>query len=269
MGDEMKVNNKSTVFAASFLGFSCLPSVSHADMNWHSESLTYQYGKEFKVDARTVQTITFEHASDWSWGDVYLFMDNNWYPGGGTYNDGHHSIYSELAPRLSLGKVFDSKLSFGPVKDVLIASSFEWDKNEKHGAHDQVNYLLGPGFDLDLPGFDYFQLNFYYRKPDGGVAPSGQWQITPVWSYTIPIGRSDVVIDGYMDWVVNNKGTYHSNLLFNPQIKYDLGKHFGYEPKRFYAGVEYNNWTNKYAIKDTRAFDTDQNVTSLIVKVYF
>ena len=265
----MNFDFKYGLSAAVFLGFSSLSSGAMAGMNWHSESLPYQYGKEFKVDARVVQTVTLEHASDWSWGDVYFFMDNNWYPGGGTYNDGHHSIYSELAPRLSLGKLSGTPMSFGIIKDVLIASSFEWDKNEKNGTHDQVNYLLGPGFDLSIPGFDYFQLNFYYRKPDGGNAPSGQWQVSPVWSYTFPVGRSDVVFDGYVDWVVNNKGDYHSNVLFNPQLKYDLGKGLGYTPARFYVGIEYNSWTNKYGIKDTDAFDTDQSVTSLIAKFKF
>src|SRR5690606_33758499 len=95
------------------------------------------------------------------------------------------------------------------------------------------NYLLGPAVDLKLPGFDYFQLNFYYRKPDGITGnPSGQWQFTPVWSYTFPLGNSNVVIDGYMDWVWNNKhnenNDLHANLHFNPQIKYDLGKALGW-----------------------------------------
>jgi len=92
----MEVNKLvAAVGSAGLLGITCLPLSAFADMNWHSDSLTYQYGKEFKVDAKTVQTITYEHFSDWSWGDVYFFIDNNWYPGGGTYNDGHHSIYSE------------------------------------------------------------------------------------------------------------------------------------------------------------------------------
>ena len=54
------------------------------------------------------------------------------------------------------------------------------------------------------------------------------WQITPAWSYTLPVGKSDILIDGYMDWVTDNdqtrRGTYHANLHFNPQVKYDLGK---------------------------------------------
>jgi nucleoside-specific outer membrane channel protein Tsx len=46
------------------------------------------------------------------------------------------------------------------------------------------------------------------------------------------VGSSDLLIDGYMDWVVDNDqnshGTYHANLHFNPQVKYDLGKALGW-----------------------------------------
>lgn len=94
-----------------------------------------------------------------------------------------------------------------------------------------------------------------------------------MWSYTIPVGKSDVLIDGFMDWVVDNdktsRGTYHSNLHFNPQIKYDLGKALNYPERQLYVGIEYDYWTNKYGIKDTRSFDTDQNTASLLVKVFF
>ena len=54
----MNFDFKYGLSAAVFLGFSSLSSGAMAGMNWHSESLTYQYGKEFKVDARVVQTVT-------------------------------------------------------------------------------------------------------------------------------------------------------------------------------------------------------------------
>jgi nucleoside-specific outer membrane channel protein Tsx len=63
--------------------------------------------------------------------------------------------------------------------------------------------------------------------------------VTPAWSYTLPLGRSDLLIDGYIDWVVNNRDAsdgrrgqadYHANLHINPQVKYDLGKALGHEP---------------------------------------
>ncbi|EGH47761.1 hypothetical protein PSYPI_38012, partial [Pseudomonas syringae pv. pisi str. 1704B] len=141
------------------------------------------------------------------------------------------------------------------------------------GEGDNESYLIGPAFDLKIPGFDYFQLNFYQRQTEGNRPGDGVWQITPVWSYTIPVGKSDVLIDGFMDWVVDNdktsRGTYHSNLHFNPQIKYDLGKALNYPERQLYVGIEYDYWTNKYGIKDTSSFDTDQNTASLLVKVFF
>ena len=194
---------------------------------WHNESLTYLYGKNFKINPPIQQTFTLEHASGWTWGDLFIFFDQINYNGKEDASNGKNTYYGEITPRLSFGKLTGADLSFGPVKDVLLAGTYEF------GEGDTEAYLLGPGFDLAIPGFDYFQLNFYYRKPDGNRVRAGAWQITPVWSYTIPVGNSDILIDGYMDWVINNKSAstsrrnqsdYHANLHFNPQVKYDLGR---------------------------------------------
>jgi nucleoside-specific outer membrane channel protein Tsx len=81
-----------------------------------------------------------------------------------------------------------------------------------------------------------------------------------------------------MDWVVNNKDAssshrnqsdYHANLHFNPQLKYDLGKSLGYEAKHLYVGIEYDYWSDKYGIKDSQYFTTDQNTVSALVKYHF
>ena len=236
---------------------------------WHGESVSYLYGKNYNVDPAIQQTITLEHASAWTWGDLFAFVDNSWYNGARSGN-GNYSLYGEFSPRFSAGKLLGQDLSFGPVKDILLATTYEF------GDDDVDAYLIGPGFDLAIPGFDYFQLNFYYRKPDGNRVPSGAWQITPAWSYTLPLGNSNLLIDGFIDWVVNNKSghgnnqsDYHANLHFNPQIKYDLGKSLGYEAKHLYVGVEYDYWSDKYGIKDDGSFTTDQNTASLLVKYQF
>lgn len=248
------------------------PAVNDGPLIWHNESLSYLWGKDYKVNPPTQQTVTLESASAWTWGDIWFFVDNTRYNGKKDSQNGQYSYYGEFSPRLSFGKITGTDLSFGPVKDVLLASTYEF------GEGDVESYLLGPGFDLALPGFDYFQLNFYYRKPDGNRVPSGAWQITPAWAITIPVGNSDILFDGFMDWVVNNKDAsssergqsdYHANLHFNPQIKYDLGKAMGYEAKHLYVGVEYDYWSDKYGIKDSQFFTTDQNTTSLLVKYHF
>ncbi|MCO8168467.1 hypothetical protein NJC40_11865 [Pseudomonas sp. 21LCFQ02] len=232
-------------------------------LQWQDNSLTYLNGIDFKVDPTKQQTLTFEHASGWSFGDLFLFVDVTKYNGKATNaaSDGH-TFYGEISPRLSLGKITGTHLSFGPIKDVLLAATYEF------GEDGAKNYLLGPAVDLNIPGFDYFQLNTYYRERDGKRDGSGVWQITPVWSYTVPVGNSELVLDGFMDWVVDNDKSYHANLHFNPQVKYDLAKGLGFG-KKFYVGVEYDYWSDKYGIKDSQVFATDQSAISLLLKAHF
>lgn len=238
-------------------------------LQWQDNSLTYLNGIDFKVDPPKQQTVTFEHASGWSFGDLFIFVDGIKYNTEATNGAGDgHTFYGEISPRLSLGKISGADLSFGPVKDVLLAATYEF------GEDDVDSYLLGPAVDLNIPGFDYFQLNTYLRTTDGRRDGDNVWQITPVWSYTIPVGDSDLVIDGFMDWVVDNDDSYHANLHFNPQIKYDLAKAMGWG-KRFYVGVEYDYWSDKYGIDDNGFVGseilggTDQSAISLLTKAHF
>ena len=231
---------------------------------WQDNSFTYLYGKDFEVDPAIQQAITFEHVSGWSMGDLFLFVDSIHYNGARDAAGNTSTWYGEIAPRLSLGKLSGRQLTFGPITDVLLAGTYE------RGRGDIEHYLLGPGFDLSVPGFDYLQLNTYYRHSDTPDGVRGSWQITPVWGITVPVGKSDILIDGYIDWIVDNDGDgKQANLHFNPQVKYDLGKAVGWKAKKLYTGIEYSYWKNKYGIKNSRAFDTNQNVTNLLVKVHF
>jgi len=236
---------------------------------WQDNSLTYLNGIDFKVDPPRQQTLTFEHASGWSFGDLFVFVDGIRYNTEARNGAGDgHTFYGEISPRLSLGKLTGANLSFGPISDVLLAATYEF------GEDDVESYLLGPALDLKLPGFDFFQLNTYYRESDGRRDGSGVWQITPAWSYTLALGNSDLVIDGFMDWVVDNDDSYHANLHFNPQVKYDLAKAMGWG-KRFYVGVEYDYWSDKYGIDDDSFLGdeilggTEQSAISLLLKGHF
>ncbi|QXI30153.1 outer membrane protein OmpK [Pseudomonas vanderleydeniana] len=236
-------------------------------LQWQTNSLTYLYGKNFAINPSIQQTLTFEHADKWKYGDTFLFVDKIFYNGKPDPNKGPHTYYGEFSPRLSFGKILDRDLSLGPVKDVLLAMTYEYGEGESEA------YLIGPGLDLNVPGFNYFSLNVYRRHTEGPRPGTGTWQITPSWSYTVPVGASNILIDGYLDWVVDNdrnsRGRYHANLHLNPQIKYDLGKTLGWGEKRVYAGIEYSYWKNKYGIDSSPALDTHQNTASLLLKVHF
>lgn len=238
-----------------------LPAAA-APLLWQDNRLTYLAGQGYEVNPEYQQTLTFEHVSGWSHGDLFVFADATRFNGRKDALSGQDSYYGEFSPRLSLGKTLGREMKAGPLRDVLLAATYEF------GEGDVETLLAGPGFDLAIPGFDYFQLNVYRRFPENG-RDGKTTQITPVWGLTFPVGASHVVFDGFIDWNVNSDGTYHSNLHFNPQLKYDLGPALGLGKKRLYVGLEYSYWKNKYGIKSTPAFKTDQSAASLILKAHF
>ena len=256
---------RKLINGALFFGLVAASKLTAASpLLWQDNSLTYLYGKEFVVDPKIQQTLTLEHVSGWSIGDLFVFVDSIHYNGAKDINDNNSTYYGEISPRLSFGKLSGQNLTLGPITDLLLAGTYEF------GRGDLKEYLLGPAVDLAVPGFDYFQLNTYYRHSDSPKGARGSWQITPVWATTLPVGSSDILIDGYIDWVVDNDGDdNHANLHFNPQVKYDLGKALGWNAKQLYAGIEYSYWKHKYGIENSSAFDTNQNVTNLLLKAHF
>ncbi len=226
---------------------------------WQDNSLTFLTGKNYEVDPSTQHTLTFEHASGWSFGDLFIFVDGTHFDGDENGFGNKQSYYGEFAPRFSAGKILNKDLSYGIIKDVNLATCWEFGKDIDD------DYLVGPGFDLDLPGFDFFQLNVY-RRFDDGKSDMETYQLTTAWKYTHPVGKSTFVCDGFMDWVFGD-GTDH--LHFCPQLKFDVGVFAGIKPMKLFTGIEYDYWKNKYGIKDTSNFDTDQNTFSWIVKYHF
>lgn len=229
---------------------------------WQNNSLSYLYGDGFTVNPERQHTLTFEHVSGWKYGDLFAFVDTTRFADEEDFYHGRQAWYGEFSPRLSFGKMLGRELTAGPVSDLLLAATWETGKGEVE------TLLLGAGLDLALPGFDYFQLNLYRRLPRDG-RDGDSWQLTPVWGMHFPVGRSDIVFDGFIDWVTGSDGDYHHNLHFNPQLKYDLGKALGWGGKRLFTGMEYSYWQHKYGIRHSAAFNTNQSAWSLLLKWHF
>lgn len=226
---------------------------SAVEMQWQDTDLTYIAGGRFEVLPEHQQTLTLEHASGWSFGDLFAFVDLT------RFNAGRgNTNYGELSPRFSYAKLSGNAVQAGPVRDVLLATTLEFGKG------DVETLLAGPGFDLAIPGFDFFQLNVYRRFPLHGQ-DGRTIQVTPVWAVTSGRWR----FDGFIDWNIDSDGRYASNWHFNPQLKYDLGKSFGWHDRALQVGFEYSYWKNKFGIRDSAGFRTNESALSVIAQAHF
>lgn len=216
-----------------------------AKQEWSDFSISYLKGSDYEVGDPDRQYITFEHVSGHSWGDNFFFVDRE------ISEDGSKSHYLELSPRLSLGKISGKDLSFGPVKDVLLAGTWE-------SGNGFDNFLTGVGVSLDVPGFQYFNANLYHASNEN---TEDDTMVTLTWGAPFAVGNADFLYDGFIDWSTS-ASDHNKEINFTSQLKWNAGKHLGSESP-IYVGIEYAHWTNKFGLDD------DERSPSLLLKWHF
>jgi len=217
---------------------------------WQDFSVTGLYGENYAYpvvgDEIEQRTVTAEYAAGLKYGDFFAFADRS-------NTDAGNDTYFEVAPRLSLGAVTGQKLELGPIKDVLIATTWE-------GGQGFNNYLYGVGFALNVPYTNYANVNFYKAENDGS---EDDYQMTITYAVPFKIGGEEFLADAFLDWSTTEKNGHASELNWTSQYKWNVGKHISPETK-LYVGIEHSVWNNKYAIKGL-----DQNDVSALVKYHF
>ena len=236
-------------------------SASLAAPLWSDFSGAFVAGSGFTLDPDKQRTVSLEYASGYAWGDTFTYLDTTFFRG----DERTYSLFGETAARWSVMD-FDKDRSNQAVTDVLVAASLEF------GSGTVETFTLGPSINLNVPGFDYLHLGLMRRESlnRSGFNNSDGWQFVPTWSLTIPAGRSEWVIDGFAKWIfATDHSDYHPNFQFNPQIKYNIGKHLFRSDARVYLGIEYYFWSNKYGVKSSSVADSDQHAVSFLAKYHF
>lgn len=220
---------------------------------WSSTNFQYLYGTEHELGDRTRSIITVEHVNGWKYGDNFFFVDITNPDREGTATP--TSYYGELSPRLSLGKISGKDLSLGPIQDVLITTTAEIGEGFR-------TYLYGLAVDLKLPGFLFFQVNWYIRNEVTFGTDTGQ-QVTLAWAAKpLPLGPTDLIFEGFLDYAWGNDPA-EDNLIAGPRLLLDVGKLWK-APGLLQAGVEYQIWRNKFGIDGV-----DEDVAQAMVKWIF
>lgn len=228
-----------------------IPQTGLAKVIWQDFRLTYLYGENYRLGDNTRQVFTVEHAAQTSWGDNFFFLDHM------RFADGTRTNYAEIQPRFSLAKNSQHAYQWGPIKDVLLAAHVEMSSLA-------TNVLYGVGLDLTIPGFRFFQANFYRRENDN---VANNWQLTLVWAYPFQIGEQQFLVDGFLDWASNTEDQ-RANLNLTPQLKWLLSPYLGIE-SQLWLGIEYVFWQNKFGIADNPNRRSNERNANLLIKWHF
>lgn len=169
-------------------------------------------------------TITLEHYSAFEYGDLFMFMDASRADDSFKYHDSKSDFYGEVAPRVDLGKITGTDLSFLFVKKVYLAA--QYNQGEAYKA-----YLYGLSADLEIPGFYVFGISAYKKNQSIG---DNNYQLTI--NYLSKKLFDTVYIDAFIDWT-------EFDFLSQQKVLIDVAKPF--EGHNLAVGVEWHYYTQK------------------------
>jgi len=221
-------------------------------------SLYVQAGN--KVDPEKTVSPIFEAFGDYSIGDMYVY--GIWQNAlESSHRQGNASTYYyKFVPRLSMGKIFGKDLSFGALKDISFA---QWISRAKGFDHE---YMPGIGLDWNVPGFTWLRSMFYFEHNrelgwnDRRIHIDYGYPFSTRWGDFRIVGTFDRTFGGKGQAVVTD---------FKPEIHYDLGRALGHAPGHLWAGVVVNVVKNKYKIKDSEFFPTNQVSYGALIRYSF
>ena len=198
--------------------------------------------------------ITFQHAGGWEYGDNFFFVDHSRYSVNDDANfpvEDSSEFYGEWYSNFSLGAISGNDMSFGIVKDLGIVAGTNFAPEV-----DSMWILPGVRFSLDLPGFAFAQIDVTgYMHQGGGDANSSVFTVVDedssfmvdfAWAYPFKVGSTSWSIEGHLEYIdgrtqTNNFGTteLESWILFQPQVRLDLGEALGNSAGKLFVGIEY------------------------------
>ena len=266
----MKFCKIASAITTSLIVSSAFITTSATAENWSNTEVQLQaLGELERVGTGgTADTtiVTFQHAGGWDYGDNFFFVDYSRYSVNDDANfpvEDSSEFYGEWYSNFSLGAITGSDLSFGPVKDIGVVAGFNFAPEV-----DSAWVLPGVRFALDLPGFAFAQIDVTgYMHQGGGSASSpvftvvdeeSSFMVDFSWAYPFKLGSTSWSIEGHLEYIdgreqTNNFGTTDLEywILFQPQLRLDLGEVFGTKANQLFVGIEYQYWKNKLGEKGT------------------
>ncbi|WP_231886684.1 outer membrane protein OmpK [Methylomonas methanica] len=218
-------------------------------MQWHNSEIQYLHGgnyqEPFNPNDVSQSIITITNAHGWTYGRNFFFMDALFTESG---QPSQTNLYGEAYSTLSLSKISGLNLSYGIFKDFGATGGINLGENMDSPQSGTRAWLYGITLDFDLPGFDYFNVDFLRMRVTEPADIGTSWQITPTWKLPFEIAGSKWSFEGFADFIGKKGDRADRQALAQPQLRLDIGDLWG-NGNHLYLGIEYQYWHNKYGIK--------------------
>ena len=222
--------------------------------------LHFLYGSHtnpFAATSTGTVVVTVQHASMWSYGDNFLFIDflDDGDPDG--FNDA--DFYGEWHSNFSLGRIAGRDLGFGPIADFGVTTGFAIGADS-----DFQQWLPAARIAWNVPGFVFLNSDFAYAMDIGGGLDAGglpkvddRMITTLAWLAPFRLGAQSFSFTGFAEHHTATRNELGDDvpfaILMQPQLRWDVGGADG-----LMLGVEHQMWINKLGSQE------DENVLQLM-----
>jgi hypothetical protein len=207
--------------------------------DWSTTEIQYEGGKldnPFAGGSTYTNIVTLQHASGYSFGDVFFFVDLSDDGEADGYND--KDAYGEFYAYFSSSKILGAKYP-GPLKDIGVVLGVNYGADS-----DYLSYLPGAYLDWNAPGFAFLRTQVTAVIDDSGplITQGDGWQFDISWGLPFQIGGQYFSFEGHAEYT----GTEIEDwFLAQPQLRWDAGYAFTGKKDVFFLGTEYQYWNNK------------------------
>jgi hypothetical protein len=233
---------------------------------WSTNELQFQYGSLavplFATDGETgiyqnTPILTFQHASGWSFGDVFFFIDAFDATSNEQYPFADADAYGEYYVNFSSSKLLGVDYGGGPLRDVGLILGLNAGLDPKVG-----KYLPGVRLSWDVPGFAFLNTAFMaYIDASAGVSGGGapaetdSYLIDVNWAYPLEFGKQRFSIEGHFEYAGERKNEFGEEVswwfLAQPQLRWDIGNALFERPDKLFVGTELQWFVNKFGDPET------------------
>lgn len=246
----------AAVAASVLLSGGAAQAFTYTDVQLHYGD-GYRLGRNgLNETART--TLTIENFSTFAYGDFFAFVDlYHDHDGPSTNTTSAH--YGEAYVHLN-GSTFGLNFGDGFIRD--IGPDFGINSGDNFGVG-----LAGVRANFNVPGLNLLSLGVYYY--DNFDDPFDRnlhstYQVTAVWNAPFQIGNQKFTAQGFVDFIGEQGSGVDNQIIFSPQLRWDVGNALGREPGKFDIGLEYTHFNNKFGVTGV-----DDNSVSLFAAMRF